>query len=100
MREPQMPLPLAGQHLHFNGLGGKGIAPATSLAHAAGMRVTGDDLVPNYRTRASAAEGIEVTLGTNTVPDTAALHVASAAWPSCPRTSPPSSHPTWPATGP
>jgi UDP-N-acetylmuramate-alanine ligase len=74
-------MPLAGQHVHFSGLGGKGIAPAASLAHAAGMHVTGDDLVPNHRTRALAAEGVTVTIGANTVPDGADLHVASAALP-------------------
>ncbi|MGW1071557.1 Mur ligase domain-containing protein [Streptomyces sp. NPDC002537] len=78
---PDTLMPLAGQHVHFSGLGGKGIAPAASLAHQAGMRVTGDDLVPNHRTSALAAEGIAVTLGANVLPDGAALHVASAALP-------------------
>ncbi|GAA1108103.1 Mur ligase domain-containing protein [Nocardiopsis metallicus] len=76
---PDTRMPLAGQHVHFNGLGGKGIAPAASLAHQAGMLVTGDDLAPNHRTRAFEAEGVAVTIGTNTIPDSTTMHVASAA---------------------
>ncbi|MCX4581285.1 Mur ligase family protein [Streptomyces sp. NBC_01571] len=73
--------PLAGRHVHFNGIGGKGIAPAAALAHQAQMRVTGDDLEPNHRTHAFAAEGINVTLGTNTVPEGAEYLVATGALP-------------------
>lgn len=78
---PDAQMPLAGQHVHFNGLGGKGIAPAASLAHQAGMCTSGDDLVPNHRTRALAAEDIAVTLGANTIPNSASLHVASTTLP-------------------
>jgi UDP-N-acetylmuramate-alanine ligase len=78
---PDTLMPLAGRRVHFGGLGGKGIAPAASLAHQAGMHVTGDDLAPNHRTRALAAEGITVTLGSNTVPADAEILVASAALP-------------------
>ncbi|MEV7869201.1 Mur ligase domain-containing protein [Streptomyces sp. NPDC088124] len=73
--------PLTGRHAHFNGLGGKGIAPAAVLAHQAGMRVTGDDLADNHRTTAFAAEGINVTLGTNTAPPHAEYLVATGALP-------------------
>lgn len=71
--------PLAGRHIHFNGLGGKGIAPAAALAHQAGMRVTGDDLEPNHRTTAFCAEGIDVTLGANTAPTGTEYLVATGA---------------------
>lgn len=71
--------PLAGHHVHFNGLGGKGIAPAAALAHQAGMLVTGDDLEPNHRTTAFAAEGIDITLGVNTTPENAEYLVATGA---------------------
>ncbi|MEU6245690.1 Mur ligase domain-containing protein [Streptomyces sp. NPDC047024] len=78
---PDSPRPLAGRHVHFNGLGGKGIAPAAALAHQAGMRVTGDDLADNHRTTAFTAEGISVTLGANTSPQGAEYLVATGALP-------------------
>ncbi|MFE2910613.1 glutamate ligase domain-containing protein [Kitasatospora indigofera] len=78
---PAVGHPLAGQAVHFNGLGGKGIAPAAALALAAGMTVSGDDLSPNHRTSALAAAGADVTVGSNRTP-VAGLHVATAARPS------------------
>ncbi|WP_335940667.1 Mur ligase domain-containing protein [Streptomyces sp. PTD5-9] len=75
------PRPLAGRHVHFNGLGGKGIAPAAALAHQAGMRVSGDDLDSNHRTHALSGEGVDVTLGTNTAPTGAEYLVATGALP-------------------
>jgi UDP-N-acetylmuramate-alanine ligase len=81
---PDIPLPFTSSHVHFSGLGGKGIAPAAALAHAAGMQITGDDLVANHRTRAFAAEGITVTIGQNIAPDDADLYVSSAALPALP----------------
>ncbi|MBT2417998.1 hypothetical protein J7F01_08935 [Streptomyces sp. ISL-22] len=67
--------------VHFSGVGGKGIAPAASLALAAGLRVTGDDLAANHRTEAFSAVGVPVTLGVNRAPDDADLIVSSAAVP-------------------
>jgi UDP-N-acetylmuramate--alanine ligase len=66
-----------GTHVHFSGIGGKGIAPAAVLAHAAGMTVTGDDLAGSDRIRALAAAGIPVTTGHNTIAPGAVVHVAS-----------------------
>lgn len=75
---PSTKLPTA---VHFSGLGGKGIAPAASLALAAGMRVTGDDLVPNHRTDTFTAHGVPVALGVNCMPRDVDLLVSSAAVP-------------------
>jgi UDP-N-acetylmuramate-alanine ligase len=88
---PETTLLQPGVHVHFSGIGGKGIAPAAVLAHAAGLTVTGDDLTGNDRTRALAAEGIPVTTGRNTIAPGAAVHVASAAL-----AGPPSGNPALP----
>ncbi len=68
--------------IHVVGVGGKGMAPAASLAVQAGHAVSGDDLVANHRTAALMAAGVDVTIGTNDPsPAGAELVVASTAVP-------------------
>lgn len=67
---------------HFVGVGGKGIAPAASLALQAGYTVTGDDLIENHRTQAIRDAGATVNIGDNNLPaaDACDLVVATAAF--------------------
>jgi UDP-N-acetylmuramate--alanine ligase len=67
-----------GAKLHFAGIGGKGIAPAASLALQAGYDVTGDDLIENHRTVALRAAGATIVAGRNEIPDGVSAVVASS----------------------
>jgi UDP-N-acetylmuramate--alanine ligase len=55
--------------VHFFGAGGKGIAPAASLALQAGYEVTGDDLTDNHRTRLLREAGAAIRIGANRLPE-------------------------------
>jgi UDP-N-acetylmuramate--alanine ligase len=55
--------------VHFFGAGGKGVAPAASLALQAGYEVTGDDLADNHRTRMLRDAGAVIRIGANQLPD-------------------------------
>lgn len=55
-------------HVHFLGIGGKGLAPAAGLALQQGMTVTGTDLAANHRVHQLAAAGARITTGTNDLP--------------------------------
>lgn len=83
--------PRAAPRVHFNGIGGKGIAPAASLALAAGYTVTGDDLRASERTRTLAAAGAAIEIGVNRHPGDADLIVASTALTAAPSTETPRS---------
>lgn len=67
--------------VHFNGIGGRGIAPAAALALAAGWTVSGDDLADGARVRTLRRRGATVTVGANTRPAEADLIVATSAMP-------------------
>ncbi|WP_328990322.1 Mur ligase domain-containing protein [Kribbella sp. NBC_01245] len=67
-----------GAKIHFSGIGGKGIAPAASLALQAGYDVTGDDLIENHRTAALRAAGATIMAGRNEIPDGVEAVVASS----------------------
>lgn len=68
----------SGATVHFSGIGGKGMAPAASLALQAGYDVSGDDLVENHRTMALRAHGATIVAGRNEIPGGVDTVVASS----------------------
>ena len=67
--------------VHFLGVGGAGVSGALRIARAAGVEVSGSDLVSTRFTTLLEEEGVEVSYGEHGLPERTQLLVRSAAVP-------------------